>query len=112
MQKKVTIYHICDARGVDYYWCCTKKHRYLKDSLSAARCCNGWTPVIAPRYYERSSPEYWGRWYEPESTGSRRILIPDFLTDEIARLRAVWGGVDRMKRTTWDWEQSDIEQEQ
>ncbi|RZJ78140.1 MAG: hypothetical protein EOO20_28135 [Chryseobacterium sp.] len=60
-----------------------------------------------------SSPQYWGRWYEPVISGSCRILIPDFLTDEIARVRAIWGGEDKLTlRTTWDWDQSDIEIEQ
>lgn len=106
MAKQGVIYHIRDSRGLDLYWCCTKKHGWHRDKEAAARCCNGWTPVIVPRYYEYGDPQWWNRWYEPVYIGSHRILIPDFLTDEIARLRAVWGHVDKMRRSVWDWEQS------
>jgi hypothetical protein len=105
MKNASTIWEAIDSQGARVYWCCSRQHYWWKDATAAAKCCNGWTPVVIPGLYSRCGPAYWGRWYEPVISGSNRIVIPSFLTDEISRLNAIWSE-DPLKRRTWDWTNS------
>ena len=111
-RQKVTIYETIDHHGFKTYWCCSRRHYHWKDIEKAKKCCNGWTPVFRPSRYSSGALEDWGHWYDTRSQVWVEILIPDFLTDEIGRLRELYRAAHPQRTIdvpVWDWDNSSEE---